>query len=96
VIWGAAFAFFHDHVGGPSWLRGIIFATATWFVVALVATVSADAGVSAIRLGAGTFAAILLLHVAYGALLGAAYGGLKQRDRSASVGADGRLRSLVC
>jgi hypothetical protein len=96
VIWGALFAFFHDHVGGPSWLRGVVFAGATWWVLVLFAPGFADAGGSSIGLGAGTPAAILLLHVAYGALLGTAYGGLKQRDLSASSGADGRLQSLVC
>jgi uncharacterized protein DUF6789 len=85
VIWGAGLAFFHDHVGGPSWLRGVIFATGAWFLIVLVA-ICFGTGVIAVRLGAGTLAAMLLLHVAYGALLGAIYGGLLQQDMSSSPG----------
>jgi hypothetical protein len=94
VIWGAGFAFFHDRVSGPAWLRGIIFASAAWFLIVLAATCFADAGVFAIRFGVGTLGAMLLLHVVYGALLGAIYGALTQHDISSSTGSDGRLHPV--
>jgi len=73
VIWGAAFAFFHDHVGGPSWLRGIVFASALWIVVNSILALTGRLGLSS---GAVALAAGLAVHVVYGALLGAVYGAL--------------------
>jgi hypothetical protein len=94
VIWGAGFALFHDHASGPSWLRGIVFATGAWLLIMLVARFAVDAGAFAISLGAVTLATMLLVHAAYGALLGAVYGGLTRRDMSAS-GPDDRLHPVA-
>jgi uncharacterized protein DUF6789 len=77
VVWGAAFAFFHDHVRGPSWLRGIVFASALWILVnAILALTGHAASTSA----AVALAAGLAVHIVYGALLGAIYGALGDRE----------------
>jgi hypothetical protein len=76
VVWGAAFAFFHDHVRGPSWLRGVVFASALWIVVnAVLAATGRLVLVSGAVLAAG-----LAAHALYGALLGAVYGALGSRE----------------
>jgi hypothetical protein len=72
VVWGAAFAFFHDHVRGPSWLRGVVFAAALWIMVNAVL-----AATGRLVLGPGAIlAAGLAAHALYGAVLGAIYGSL--------------------
>src|SRR5262249_31405064 len=53
AVWGAAFAFFHDHVRGPSWLRGVVFAAALWIAVSAVLAVSARPGPPGGGLGRG-------------------------------------------
>ncbi len=92
VIWGAGFAYFHDHVAGPSWLRGIVFATAAGILMMLVAVPLSGAVFFGSGLGAPTIAAILLVHVVYGALLGLVYGGLMASDKAGAPTEDDRLR----
>jgi len=79
ILWGAAFAFFHDHVRGASWLRGVVFAVALWIAVNAVLAATGRVGLGS----AAVLAAGLAAHALYGALLGAVYGAL---GREASPG----------
>src|SRR5579872_4696711 len=36
LMWGASFACVHDLIGGPSWLRGIIFGCAIWLAATAI------------------------------------------------------------
>jgi hypothetical protein len=76
VLWGAGFALFHDHVSGPSWLRGILFGVGISLVITgFWLAFSGRVGLAA---GTGALAAMWLVHVAYGALLGVIYGLVRQ------------------
>jgi hypothetical protein len=76
VMWGAIFAFFHDHMRGPSWLRGVLFASGAWIVVSVGLLATIGTGRFGIGIGPFANAMSLLVHVVYGALLGAIYGRL--------------------
>jgi uncharacterized protein DUF6789 len=94
VVWGAVFAFFHDHMGGPSWLRGIVFAVGTWIIITVALLVTVGASRLGVTLGLMAVAASLLVHVVYGAVLGAIYGALG-RDESAGSVHDDCLRPIA-
>ncbi|SRR6266436_5715312 len=80
LVWGSAFALLHDHMSGPSWLRGIVFASGAWLMVMLVAMPLAGAGLFASELGLAAVAATLIIHAIYGAVLGGIYGEIVNRD----------------
>ena len=95
VIWGTGFAYFHDHVVGPSWLRGVVFVTGAGVLVMLVAVPLSGAAFPGSPLGAPTIAAILVIHVVYGALLGLVYDGLMSGDVTVSPAPGDRLQTSV-
>src|ERR1700732_5352926 len=65
VLWGAAFAFFHNHLRGPSWLRGIVFAFGAWIIVTVTLIASTGADQSAVGFGPAVLLASLLVHIVY-------------------------------
>jgi hypothetical protein len=97
VVWGAAFALVHDHMSGPSWLRGVVFATGVWLLVMVgVPAIGPDrAGFLGIGLNAATLAAALIMHALYGAVLGMVLGALATRDATSPPAAADRLHPVV-
>ena len=74
VIWGVGFAFVHDHLIGPSWARGVAFAAATACLLLLGSLPFGGAALFGDGRAIVTIATVFLVHAAYGALLGLAYG----------------------
>jgi len=65
-------------LSGPGWARGMVFALIPWLLSVIVAFPLLGTGLFGVGLGAGPLPAIgnLVLHLAYGASLGAIYGPL--------------------
>ena len=63
---------------GPGWVRGVMFAIIAWILSLVVAFPLVGAGLFGAALGAGPLPAVgnLILHLIYGASLGAIYGPL--------------------
>jgi Family of unknown function (DUF6789) len=73
LVWGAGFALVHDWLRGPSWLRGILFGIAAWLVVVITVVAMRRLGLFGVELGWVTPAAMLAIHIVFGALLGGIY-----------------------
>jgi hypothetical protein len=97
VIWGPIFAIVHDHISGPSWLRGLVFGIAAWLLVMLVIMPLSGAGLFAIGLGIATPSVTFIVHALYGALLGEIYGRLlsPEEEHAASTHESKHLRPMA-
>lgn len=76
VVWGLVYgAFFESKLRGPSWWRGVKFSILPWLLSLIVFFPLVGAGFFGADLGAGPLPAIgnLILHLAYGAVLGWVY-----------------------
>jgi hypothetical protein len=73
LVWGAGFALVHDWLRGPSWLRGILFGIAAWLLVVITVVAMRRFGLFGVEFGLVTPAAMLAIHVVFGALLGGIY-----------------------
>jgi hypothetical protein len=73
LIWGSLFGLLHDHLWGPSWVRGVEFAVAAAAFVLLAVIPVIGTERFTMMLGVTAPIAIVLFHVVYGALLGAIY-----------------------
>lgn len=82
VLLGVAFAVLHDRLPGPSWLRGLIFAIGAWLVATVAAVLLIYTRLFAISFDASTMIPALVIHMLYGASLGAIYGWLIDREES--------------
>jgi hypothetical protein len=76
VVWGIGFSVLHDHLRGPAWQRGLMFALGAWIVVISGAAVLILAGLLAMELTPVMIVATLVVHVLYGVVLGLIYGWL--------------------
>jgi hypothetical protein len=74
VVWGIGFSVLHDHLRGPAWQRGLMFALGAWIAVISGAAVLILAGVLAMELTPVMIVATLVVHVLYGVVLGLVYG----------------------
>jgi hypothetical protein len=77
LVWGVSFSLLFERL--PSHapiLKGLIFGTAAWVLMMIVVMPMAGAGLFGLYLGLGTPIATLVLHWAYGAVLGGVYGRL--------------------
>lgn len=75
IAWGGGFAILYDQIpGGGATAKGMVFATGAW--IAMMVVVMPMAGAGFLGLGLGIMAPImtLMLHLIYGAVLGAVYG----------------------
>src|SRR5215207_570554 len=90
LIWGAGFALVYDFMRGPSWLRGLLFGIGAWLVVMLAVMPLTRGGFFGLALGIATPAAMLLIHLLYGALLGGIYGVLGPEDAARKSSGEGR------
>ena len=89
--------FAEPRLRGPGWLRGLLFALAPWALSVIVFLPLVGGGLAGLALGAGPLPALgnLVVHLVYGATLGATYAipetaGLEdsEEDFAAAVGAD--------
>lgn len=77
VLWGLLFALLFERIPGQTAaLKGLVFGTAAWLLMMIMVMPLAGAGFFGLNLGPGAAIATLVLHWAYGAVLGSAYGKL--------------------
>jgi len=82
LLWGSVFGFVHDYFPGPSWLRGVIFSGAAAVIVLLAIAPLTGSGFLCLKLGIFAPLVVALFHLAYGAILGGAYGKLIDTDEA--------------
>jgi hypothetical protein len=76
LIWALAYGYYGVvRLSGPAWLKGIIYALGPWLLSIVVFFPIMGAGIFGKDLGAGPLPVIgnLILHLAYGAVLGTVY-----------------------
>lgn len=77
VIWGGLFAWINLAIPGDTqWLRGIVFGIGAWLAMMVLVMPAAGQGLFGLQLGIMAPVMTLILHVIYGAVLGATYGGM--------------------
>ena len=80
VMWGLIFAGTAPMWPGSSYLaKGASFSVAAWLLMMIIAMPMAGAGFFGMALGIMAPIATLVLHLIYGLILGAVYGGLQGR-----------------
>lgn len=82
LAWGSVFGLVHDYLPGPSWLRGIFFASGAALVVMFAIAPLTGSGFFCLRLGVFAPIVVALFHLAYGAILGGIYGKLIDTDEA--------------
>lgn len=74
LAWGGLFAYFNESIPGDTqWIKGMVFGTAAWAAMMIFVMPAAGAGFFAINLGFMAMLATLVLHWAFGAVLGLVY-----------------------
>ncbi len=74
VLWGGLFALVRPSLpGGTDLGRGLVFAGLAWLLMMIVVMPLAGAGWFALGIGVGATVVTLVLHLAYGAVLGGTY-----------------------
>lgn len=74
IVWGIAFALTSRMSPGPFWLRGMLLSIAPWLIMMVVMMPMAGAGFFGLALGMAAPVVTLVLHLVFGAELGAVYG----------------------
>jgi hypothetical protein len=82
LLWGSVFGFVHDYLFGPSWLRGVVFASAAALIVMFAIAPLTGSGFLCLKLGLFAPVVVVLFHLAYGAILGGIYGKLIDTDEA--------------
>ena len=82
LLWGSVFGFAHDYLFGPSWLRGVVFASGVALVLMFAIAPLTGSGFLCLRLGVFAPVVVALFHLAYGAILGGIYGKLIDTDEA--------------
>lgn len=77
IMWGILFALIEPSVPGGYWRRGVIFSIGAWLLMMIIPMPMAGAGLFGLNLGIGAPVATLVLHIIFGAVLGAVYGWLQ-------------------
>lgn len=74
VVWGGGFALLHDAIpGGGAVVKGVVFAVAAWVIMMVALMPMAGAGFFGMALGVMAPVMTLVLHIIFGAVLGAVY-----------------------
>lgn len=74
IIWGVLFALLVRAIPGKSpIIKGMVFGTAAWLLMMVMVMPMTGAGLFAVHLGIGAPIATLMLHWAFGAVLGGVY-----------------------
>ncbi|AJY27142.1 putative membrane protein (plasmid) [Burkholderia thailandensis 34] len=74
IVWGIAFALTSRMFPGAFWLKGMLFAVAPWLIMMVIMMPMAGAGLFGLGLGMAAPVMTLMLHLVFGAVLGAVYG----------------------
>lgn len=75
LVWGIAFALLYGILPGSSpWQKGVVFGVAAWLLMMVGIMSLAGAGLFGLKLGLMAPVMTLVLHVIFGAILGALYG----------------------
>ena len=82
LLWGGVFGIAHDWLVGPSWVRGVLFGSATALVVMLGVAPLTGSGFLCLKLGVLAPVVVALFHLSYGAILGLVYGKLVDTDEA--------------
>ena len=78
LLWGPLFAWIDNKLPFfQHWFKGLMFASAVWWGVMLIIMPVAGEELFGLRLGIATPTVTLILHWAYGAVLGTVYGALQ-------------------
>lgn len=83
VLWGVGFALLYKALPGKGpVVKGIVFGVLAWLLMMLIPMPMAGAGLFGMKMGMMAPVMTLVLHLIWGAVLGATFGGL---DRSAAT-----------
>lgn len=75
VVWGGLFALFQDRIpGSNAVIRGILFGIGAWILMMVMVMPMAGAGMFGMNFGMAAPVMTLMLHMIFGATLGAVYG----------------------
>ncbi|WP_321884069.1 DUF6789 family protein [Burkholderia cepacia] len=74
IVWGVAFALTSRVFPGAFWLKGMLFAVVPWLIMMFVMMPMAGAGPFGLDMGMAVPVMTLMLHLVFGAVLGAVYG----------------------
>lgn len=74
AMWGIAFAVTGRMFPGAFWLKGMLFSAVPWLIMMIVMMPLAGAGFFGLDLGMVAPIMTLMLHLVFGAVLGAVYG----------------------
>ncbi len=74
IVWGFLLAWLDPHLPGKShWVKGVMFGVAAWLVMMFAIMPMAGAGFFGMNFGMMAPVMTLVLHIIYGAVLGAVY-----------------------
>lgn len=74
VVWGAGFAVLYGSIpGGSAVMKGIVFGIGAWLLMMIVVMPMAGAGLFGMNMGMMAPVMTLVLHIIFGAVLGAVY-----------------------
>ncbi len=74
IAWGGGFALLYEHIlGGNAVVKGIIFGVVAWLGMMIIVMPMAGAGLFGMNLGIMAPIMTLVLHIIFGAVLGAVY-----------------------
>jgi hypothetical protein len=74
IVWGGGFALLYELIpGGSAVVKGIVFGVAAWLGMMIIVMPMAGAGLFGMNLGIMAPVMTLVLHVVFGAVLGAVY-----------------------
>jgi len=80
VIWGGAFALLEPRLPSRDfWVKGILFGVGAWLIMMVAMMPMAGAGFFGMQLGMMAPVMTLMMHLVYGAVLGAVYNMLMDR-----------------
>jgi len=83
VAWGLAFAALYARIpGSKSWQKGILFGIGAWVLMMVGPMPMAGAGLFGLNLGIAAPVMTLMLHILFGAVLGASYSHLRQQRKA--------------
>ncbi len=81
ILWGGLFAYLAPRIpGGSDWIKGMLFGIGAWLLMMIVVMPMAGAGFFGANLGMMAAVMTLVLHLIYGAVLGATYAALVGRS----------------
>lgn len=83
IIWGIAFALMSRRFPGAFWVKGMLFSVGPWLIMMTVLMPMAGAGFFGVDLSMAAPVMTLMLHLIFGAVLGAIYGAGATRRKPA-------------